>query len=203
MGTVTEAWIRIEDWLRRHAPVSAAVLAPPADPAEIAAAEDTLGLALPAELAESLRRHNGLRKWAKILPEKPPLSVARIVKHRQMCMDIAADIDGFTTLDGDTEPWWHELWVPFAESDGDAQVIDLRPGPGHGRLGWAVHDDLGDFAGAWPSLGAYLRETANGLATGTPVNGWCPYLTVDGELWWDLPNETELVGEPLWPAPTD
>lgn len=78
MATVTEARAQIEEWLARHAPASAAVLAPPADPAEIAAAEATLGLAFPPELVESLRRHNGLVEWANILPENPPLPVNRL-----------------------------------------------------------------------------------------------------------------------------
>jgi cell wall assembly regulator SMI1 len=202
MATVTEAWARIEDWLARHAPASATVLAPPADPAEIAAAEVALGLAFPADLVESLRRHNGLVEWANILPENPPLSVARIVEHRQMCMEVAESIDGFTARSGG-EPWWHESWLPFAESDGDSQVIDLRPGPGYGRLGWALHDNNGSFDDAWPTLGAYLAETAEALASGGGgVNGWQPYLTVDGELWWNPAGLLDLNGEPLRPAPS-
>jgi cell wall assembly regulator SMI1 len=196
---VTEAWARIEAWMERHAPASAATLAPPADPAEIAAAQVTLGLAFPAELVASLRRHNGLLEWANVLPEHPPLSVAGIVEHRQMCMDVA---DGLAPARPGDEPWWHELWLPFAGSDGDSQVIDLRPGPECGRLGWAVHDSGGWFDGAWPTLGAYLTEAADALVNGTGVNGWHPYLTVDGELWWSTANQTELNGEPLRPAPT-
>jgi cell wall assembly regulator SMI1 len=78
-------------------------------------------------LVESLCRHNGLLEWANILPENPPLSVAGIVEHRQMCMDVAEGIDGLTPARPGDEPWWHELWLPFAGSDGDSQVIDLRP----------------------------------------------------------------------------
>ena len=78
MGVVTEAWARIEEWLARHTPASAAALAPPADPADIAAAEAALGLAFPPELVESLRRHDGQRIWANILPKgrrcRPPAS---------------------------------------------------------------------------------------------------------------------------------
>ena len=38
--------------------------------------------------------------------------------------------------------------------------------------------------------------------TGTAVRDWVPCLTAGGELWWSLPGETELNGEPLRPAPT-
>jgi cell wall assembly regulator SMI1 len=202
MGVVNESWVRIENWLERHAPTSMAVLAPPADPGEIVAAQAKLGLTFPAELVESLRRHNGLLEWANLLPENPPLSVAGIVEHRQMCMDVAESVDGFTSPEPGVEPWWHELWIPFAGSDGDAQVIDLRAGPGYGRLGWAVHDNGGNFDGAWPTLGVYLAETAEALLNGTAVKGWYPYLTLDGDLWWSTANQSELNGEPLRPAPT-
>jgi hypothetical protein len=65
-----------------------------------------------------------------------------------------------------------------------------------------VHDNGGDFDGAWPMLGAYLAEAAEALVNSTAVNGWYPYMTVDGELWWSTANQTELNGEPLRPAPT-
>lgn len=42
------------------------------------------------------------------------------------------------------------LWVPWAESaDGAAQVIDQRPGPDTGRLGWAGHSVGGGFTDSW------------------------------------------------------
>jgi cell wall assembly regulator SMI1 len=67
------------------------------------------------------------------------------------------------------EPWWHELWLPFAEADGTAQVIDLRPGPGYLRVGFAIHDGTGDFDDGWPSLGAYLTDVADVLDHGGSV----------------------------------
>ncbi|SCL73055.1 SMI1/KNR4 family protein [Micromonospora peucetia] len=201
VGTVTEAWMRMEDWLRRYAPRSAAVLAPPADPGELAAAQVTLGLIFPDELVESLRRHDGLTAWANVFPEAPLLSVAQIVEHRQMCMDVAENVDGFTPTEPGAEPWWHERWLPVAEDNGNSQVIDLRPGPGHGRLGRAVHDNGGDFSDAWPSLAAYLTATADALTAGGAVGHWHPYLNADDELWWSLADETNLHGEALRPAP--
>jgi cell wall assembly regulator SMI1 len=201
MAGVTDAWARIEGWMLRHAAVSAEMLAGPADPAAIAAAEAELGLAFPAELTESLLRHDGLVDWANVLPEAVPLSTAGIVEHRQMRMDIAEDVDGFVAHREQDEPWWHELWLPFADADGDLQVVDLRPGPGYLRLGFAPHDNPAHFDDAWPSLGDYLSAVAHALETSSEAGEWFPYLTVDGELWWSLPGETELNGEPLRPAP--
>src|ERR1700730_10723667 len=113
-----------------------------------------------------------------------------------MRMDVAADVGGFTVSKHSGEPWWHASWLPFAESEGDAQVFDLRPGPGFGRLGFAVHDSTGDFTTAWPSLAAYLTATAEALVLGGDVHAWYPYLTVQGELWWGLGGQMELNGEP-------
>ncbi|MBV1853758.1 SMI1/KNR4 family protein [Catellatospora tritici] len=196
---VTASWVRIEAWLDRHAPASATLLAGPADHAEIDAAESTLGLPFPAELVVSLRRHDGLTEWAGIFPDLPPASVAQIVEYRQICMEVAETVDGFAvSVTG--EPWWHPLWLPFAVDVG-AMVIDLRPGPGHGRLGWAGHSNPGFFDDGWPSLGAYLDAVAQALHGGGDVGGWFPYLEAGGGLWWSGADETELNGEPLVPAP--
>jgi cell wall assembly regulator SMI1 len=198
--SVTEAWVRIEDWMRRHAPASATKLAGPVAAGSIARGEAQVGLAFPAELVESLRRHDGLTEWANVLPEAAPLGVGEIVEQYRERMEIAPSVDGFTPYRPDAEAWWNALWVPFGEADGDLQVIDLRPGPGHGRVGVAPHDNPADFADAWPSLGAYLAAVADSLDTGTAVGYWYPYLTADEMLWWDLAGKTELNGEPLRPA---
>ncbi|WP_203935002.1 SMI1/KNR4 family protein [Virgisporangium ochraceum] len=212
MGTVTDAWADIERWLARHAPRSAALLAGPADAAAIAAAEARLGLAFPPELVESLSRHNGLTQWDNLFPGHPPLSVDGIVEHYEMCLEIDEDEgDYHDTLDEGEEPWWHELWLPFSQIDGDSQIFDLRPGPGHGRLGTAVHDNSGDFTHAWPSLGAYLADTAGALLRGGGADGnsndgrryWVPYLTPESTLWWSSAGETHLNGKPLRPAPVE
>ncbi|WP_433124824.1 SMI1/KNR4 family protein [Micromonospora sp. CA-240977] len=201
MTPVTEAWVRIEGWLRRHAPASIDVLAPPAAQESITAAEAELGLSFPTELVESLRRHDGLTEWANILPEAAPLSVVGIVEHRQMRMDIAPDVDGFARHGAESEPWWHERWLPFGNGDCGLQVIDLRPGPGFANVGWAPTSNPADFSDAWPSLEAYLTTVAAALETGGAVDVWYPYLTIDGMLWWSLGGATELNGEPLRPAP--
>lgn len=210
MGQVTDAWADIERWLAKHAPDSAALLAGPADPGEIAAAERRLGLAFPAELVESLRRHDGLTAWDNLFPGQPPLSVRRIVEHYEMCLEISDDLgEDPDDLDDGEEPWWHELWLPFAEIDGDSQIFDLRPGPGFGRLGVAAHDNGGRFEPAWPSLGAYLAATAHALLHGGGADGgepdgsryWHPFLTEKNTLWWSTAGETQLNGRPLRPAP--
>ncbi|MFE1088997.1 SMI1/KNR4 family protein [Streptomyces albidoflavus] len=201
---VRDAWARIDAWMRAHAPDSYEVLAPPADPTAVEAAQAGLGVRFPADLLASLACHDGLRHWANCLPLRPPEPVARIVDHWQMCVEIDEDnrADEDEPEPEGEEPWWHPQWIPWAQSDGDAQIIDMRPGPDQGRLGMAYHDDCGVFADGWPSLAAYLTEVAEVLEKGGAVGGtWVPYLTTEGELWWSLKGETQLNGEPLTPAP--
>ncbi|MDI6102180.1 hypothetical protein QLQ12_26540 [Actinoplanes sp. NEAU-A12] len=116
-------------------------------------------------------------------------------------MEIAPEVDGFTVHEPGGEPWRHERWMPFADADRALHVIDLRDGPGHGRLGWAPTSNPGYFADGWPSLGAYLTAVADALEDGGQVGEWQPYLTVTGNLWWDLADRTHLNGEPLLPSP--
>jgi cell wall assembly regulator SMI1 len=198
MRTVTESWDVIDTWLTKHAPLTLPELRGPADPAEIAAAEARIGRRFPAELTESLSRHDGLSQ--NVLPVADYLSVAVIVEYYEMRMENAADNDGFT---GDPEPWWSPDWIPFADENGNIQVIDLKSG----RLGTAFcysHGNFGDIWG-WPSTPAYLDEVATALATGGSIRGeWYPYLRgTKGELMWGSEDDagTTVRRKKLYPAP--
>ena len=199
---VTEAWARIDTWLSAHAPFDLALLNPPADPAAVADAQVEMGLRFPPELIASFACHDGLRRWANMFPMQPPRPIAQIVEHWRMCVKINQDLtNNDDTLTDDAEPWWHPQWIPWAEVDGDAQVIDMRDGPDRGAVRMTCHDDVGLDTG-WPSLGSYLTEVADVLDNGGVVkNYWTPYLTRRSELWWAPVGETELNGEPLTPAP--
>lgn len=203
---VRVSWRRIERWLAVHAPADREQLNPPATHEEIEAAEHVLGLPLPAELAQSLACHNGFREWTGFFMGESPLPVHEIAETRQSLMELAAEVDGFETREWDEEPWWHPQWLPWAmTSHGVYNVIDLRPGPGSGRLGWAGHSGGGDFGGAaayaWPNLPAALHAVAQALNHGVSAHGEYPYLTADGRLWWDKAGARELNGSPLRPAP--
>ncbi|MBB2948570.1 cell wall assembly regulator SMI1 [Actinoplanes lutulentus] len=202
MATVTEAWIRIEGWLHQHTPRSGARLAGPATSDLIMATEVQTGVAFPAELVESLLRHDGLIEQANLFPEAKPLAVKEISEQYEIRMDIAPDVDGFTVHAPSAEPWWHELWLPFGDAGYGLQVIDMRPGPRCGRLGMAATSNPADFSDGWPSLSAYLTAIADALEQGGTVGKWHPYVVEDETLWWDLAGRTEVNGEPLRPAPS-
>ncbi|MGW2825621.1 SMI1/KNR4 family protein [Streptomyces sp. NPDC001443] len=198
----SDSWRRIDGWLAAHAASDFVRLEPPAAPDALRRAEEALGTPLPGDLADSLRCHDGVTGWTTILPEQSPLAVRGIVDHWQTCMGVARENDGLTQRPWDDEPWWHPLWVPWAESaDGAAQVIDQRPGPDAGRLGWAGHSGGGDFADSWPDLATLLHAVAQSLHEGTEVRGLRPYLTEQGRVWWDDEGCTELNGHPLTAAP--
>ncbi|MFF0340151.1 SMI1/KNR4 family protein [Kribbella sp. NPDC004875] len=189
--SITATWDQFDRWLAGHAPATYAVLAPPVTGAELHLAQRVVEL--PPELIESLRCHNGLVSWANLLPEAPPSSAAQIAENWQLRMELAENVPSSAP-----EPYWHPAWVPWADCDGDLQVIDLRPGPSRGQLGMAPHDGVGDFTDSWPDLSAYLSEVVHSLHHGTGVNGWYPYLTTHQELWWDRgPDQRVVNDEPL------
>lgn len=65
---ISESWTRIENGLVEQAPATYAVPAPPADPADIAAAQRVIGRPLPKLLVMSLSRHDGLLdRWHALL----------------------------------------------------------------------------------------------------------------------------------------
>ena len=198
----TEAWQRIDAWLATHVASEAALLNQPVTPDEVRETERLLGTPLPGDLAESLRCHNGLSNWSTILPEQSPLALSSIVEHWQNCMIIAGENDGLTARPWHDEPWWHPLWIPWAENaDGAAQVIDQRPGTNVGRLGWAGHSDGGDFTDSWPDLASLLHAVAQALCEGGGVRGLHPYLTGRGGMWSDEEGCQEFNGHSLRPAP--
>ncbi|MBZ9640918.1 SMI1/KNR4 family protein [Streptomyces sp. PSKA30] len=203
--SVRTSWARIDAWLQHHAPATFAQLAPPADPHEYDSAQKEMGLRFPAGLLESLDCHNGAEPYTTALPQETPLSLAEIVEFWRTRMTILEREEEPTeSLNEDEEHWWHRLWIPWAAIDGDAQVIDMRPGPGQGRIGSALRDDNGNFDGdwGWPSLEAYLFQVAEALEFGDPVGDLVPYLKPNGELCWAYSTDIELDGYEITPAPT-
>lgn len=185
---VARAWRTIDTWMAWFAPLSAQAQHPAATTEAIAAAEEELGLKFPADVVRSLLVHNGQPRYCDAFPGYPLLPLEDIVKIRRQMVAAAEDDDDLGHGDSD-DCWWHEKWLPVSELDGDLYVVDLRPGPGYGRLGWVPRDDEGGFDQNAPTFAGYLTQVAAALATGSEVDGEVPYVTERGALYWSYPGE--------------
>jgi hypothetical protein len=168
---VDRAWQRIETWLAANAPVTAAALGRPASDEDIAAAQRTVGVRLPAELVASLRRHDGAGTDLSAAFTFPalmqPLSAAEIADEATLMCDVLADLGPEADVGG----WWHGRYVPVAsDHGGDLLFLDGA------RLGRHYEADAVSFDGP-PGLAAMLEETADALTSGAPE-------VVDGKLNW-------------------
>lgn len=102
---VNRGWERIERWLAAHAPATFASLQPPATPQQIADTQRQLGVAIPAELVASLRRHDGagynLRTAFTFPPFYNPISAKDISwEVRSLCEVLTSSGD-----EGSVEGW--------------------------------------------------------------------------------------------------
>lgn len=190
-SSVAESWTRIEAWLVDNAPSTFAKLAPPAERAAIATAEEALGLTFPTALTESLLRHDGTAYGVLLPPFWAMLSTRAIAD----AWRTRTHVHGQEPSDaepGDAEheygPWWHRQWIPFAaDGSGDYLVIDQRPTRRRGRIGDADHEDGCRFAPhpMWVSLPHLLEMTATALETGDLLDCYERVVT-DAELTWDF-----------------
>lgn len=205
---VEDSWGRIDAWLLRHAPVSHALLRPPASPADIKAAERALGVRFHSDLVVSLSCHDGveLQPGAPVLTHYGPLScVADIVKSTSFLRGISADVPDDDILDEDDEDYnelamyWHHDWLLITLGVGwqssDGLFLSCHPGRNWGRLGRYFDEDTPSFTG-WASLRHALADLADALESGRPFNGRTP-LAYEGALLWE--DETTAVPDPVSP----
>ncbi|MFF5336820.1 SMI1/KNR4 family protein [Streptomyces sp. NPDC013181] len=178
---VQEAWDRIDAWLREHAPRTFATLRPPAEPEEIAAAERELGLAFPAELVASLRRHNGAVGGAdafQFSTHDRLLTVSEIVHDTLFMRDVAEGLD-----DEDSAYYWTDAYVKFGSYEVTADGLTIDCGREQGACGaiGRFFDETGTDFGTADSLGAYLTELADLLEGGHDSGA----VTFNGRLIWE------------------
>src|SRR5436190_21108144 len=92
---VAGIWRRIERVLADAVPETFATLAPPAGDADIAFVERAIGARLPADLAASLRVHNGQADPSRlhiVAPYWLLMGTAEIAETWRMLTDIARDV---------------------------------------------------------------------------------------------------------------
>jgi cell wall assembly regulator SMI1 len=171
---VEESWSRVKAWLAVNAPVTRAMLRPPAV---------ALDARLPAELRRLLLINDGAdesdRSGARFLPGMHRLLTAdQIAERKAMLIEVLADFD-----DEMIGHWWHPRWITFGlDGTGHGLVIDDRCGPGQGKIReWAGTEGLyKEFA---PSIGEFLADVASALEGGTALHGWRPVVQ-NGDLRW-------------------
>ncbi|MGE7386477.1 SMI1/KNR4 family protein [Streptomyces sp. NPDC004126] len=198
---VSESWTRIEDWLAEHAPASRAALAPPADPADIAAAERVIGSPLLKPLVTSLLRHDGSAgEGVTLLPGfYAPMSAREIADDwrlltryhdRTMPEEEEADADDHFLGNGAAFALYgHPDFIPVARDvTGRRLVLDQRTWSDRGRVHEAepVTGLVRVAHQAWTSLPALLEGTADALETGRPLGGHTPAVDEQRRLRWEF-----------------
>ncbi|MEX0718596.1 MAG: SMI1/KNR4 family protein [Planctomycetaceae bacterium] len=145
LPNVSDAWDRIESWLRANAPADSCELSEGASIADIKRAEAVMGCRLPDDVRESYRIHNGSnRTWlfqqGFLMPlgdEAEPCTVVGIWTGMLDCAEMMKNERG--TPNGPIKAdWWNQKWIPLTENDGgDFICVDLAPESG-GRIGQVI-----------------------------------------------------------------
>ncbi|MDT0442414.1 SMI1/KNR4 family protein [Streptomyces johnsoniae] len=202
---VDVSWTRIDTWLARHAPASAALLRPPARQADIEAAERRLGLAFTPDLVASLRCHDGTEEHAgaPVLGSYGPFaSLDHLVRDAELLRSVDADLPpapGMRGLDEELAAFWRREWLLITRGIGweaqDGLFLTLRDGEYHGRIGRYFNEDAPSFT-SWMSLRHLLAAFADSLERRLPIGRKMP-VTHEGRLLWD--DETRVIPHPRSP----
>lgn len=171
------AWLRIEDWLHAHLPAETIGLNPPASQAELAEAEQTLGVRLPEAVRASYLRHNGQSTDSvSLLYGWKWLTLNEICEEWAEWQEIL-ESGALDDLVNEGDPlklqsdWWHPGWIPLtASGNGDHCCLDLAPGPA-GQVGQIIevwHDDsLRNLLA--PGFAEWITDYADALEAGEYV----------------------------------
>lgn len=190
---IESAWGRIEAWGQQNAPAMLKDLNTGASDAEVSALEQKLGYAVPEDLRQSLKVHDGeCDGWPnKAFAEMGAyLGTERIVHEWQQRLAIAEDVTedndpqereaqikaGVIFVTGPVRPClFLKEWIPIIECNGDVfWALDLSPAEG-GKPGQLIEVDWEGCS--WKvvaaSLGEFLSSYASDLEAGK-------YRVIDG-----------------------
>ncbi|MFJ8826629.1 SMI1/KNR4 family protein [Streptomyces sp. NPDC102467] len=192
---VTDAWQRVESWLRRYAPATREALRPGAGEEEIEALQQTLGVRIPAGLKALWRQCAGVYRMpgteflldqGGLMPFDAVATVYRLKMTRQKReQEKERDHD-------DEFLFWRAAWIPFCSLDVD-HMSGLCLNAETGRLlTWSRYygHDV-----AYESLTTYLEEMADILEAPALAVGHEPGL-LNGTLVWGRPRAPEDAA--LW-----
>ncbi|OKJ60700.1 SMI1/KNR4 family protein [Streptomyces sp. CB02261] len=197
---VRDAWTRIDAWLREHAPRTFATLRPPAGDAEIAAAQEELGVTFPPDLVASLQRHNGALEG----PEAFRFSTGDRLLGVSGILGDTGFLRGIDQgIDGETEGYWLHDYVKFGSYDvtSDGLLMDCRTGRDSFGVVGRFFDETGTRFGQADSLGEYLTELAGTLERGQDAG----VVTFNGRLFWEgrPPARPQYSADEPLPAPDE
>ena len=173
MTAIADRWTRIEALFERHG--LADQLNPGADPEAVDQLEQDLGVELPAELRESLLRHDGSGdgSWpGGMLLGVDGIRSEATVWRELLAADTFGEDGGEHDADGGggrtQRGWWREGWVPVhADGGGNGYVVDTEPGV-RGRVGQVLFMDheVGPQPPEHDSLAAWFTDLADQIEAG-------------------------------------
>ncbi|MER5947924.1 SMI1/KNR4 family protein [Streptomyces sp. NPDC001904] len=175
---VDDAWQRIETWLRRNAPATAAVLRPGAPDDELAAFERDLGVRIPAGLTALWRRCAGMTAGpgegtSFLLGEWAPMTLDAVLRTYRLQMSILVTLDDYVS--------WRPSWIPFAAFGPHDALSGLCLDAETGRI-WRW-TEYAERTLAHESLTVYLEDMADALDVPELSPGAAPRVR-EGALVW-------------------
>ncbi|MFE0512641.1 SMI1/KNR4 family protein [Streptomyces sp. NPDC058964] len=188
---VTDAWRRIEAWLREHAPVTHAALGPGASAEEIAAVEAALGVAVPAEL----RTLWGLVSGGNVcgggfwLDNRSLMRLDDVIEVYRRKMEFQAETEQEYATPGvpgeEDIVVWQRPWIPVFSFGEEDTVLGTYLDSASGLMWhWSKYEYLlPDGTKPQHSMVTYLEEIADSLETPALATGGTPGL-LDGRLVW-------------------
>ncbi|MFF0074951.1 SMI1/KNR4 family protein [Streptomyces sp. NPDC005494] len=200
-ASISESWTRIENWLAEHASATYAALAPPADPAVIAATERVIGRPLLKPLVTSLLRHDGLLDQRhSLLPGSYRLMSARQTAaewtlctgfHDKATAEDKGDEvdDDFMEIGVSSVLYGHPQLIPIARDQGGGHlVLDHRPEIDRGRVHEteATEGVMRRPHAMWASLPVLMDTLATSLETDQPLGDYVPAVNEQRCLRWDF-----------------
>lgn len=171
--TISQIWEQIEAWYAQNAP-DEQVLNDGASDEQIAEVESVLGLELPGEIKESLRRHDGTSEdgWATGTLN----SCEDIIFNTNIWREIVAkdDLDDYVSDSPELKPgWWGPKRVMLdRDGAGNGTALDLDPSE-QGRVGQLI--DMDHEVGpslSYDSYLEYLTECLEELQKGEWADGY-------------------------------
>lgn len=182
---VTEAWSRIEGWLRQYAPASHTALLPGASEGEILAVEEAYGMRMPEGLRTLWKLTGGCSEgFAGVFfrnYDLVPLGKGVEFHRGQMRFQQEAgdDIDGI--------PRWRPDWIPVFSNSRDSQAfvryLDCESGLLYSWDRYGMNN-YGTEKEELDSVSTYLEEVADFLESPALAVRDSPGL-IDGFLVWE------------------